>query len=185
MRLRPSDLYAQLLRPVGVYGAEFNLSDVRTRHAAFLKFYDSFGALDSSHFDITSKVPELVTLGDVQSYAFLVGLREVAQAFDSVSFTFNSDWSEHVNLQEHVFSVMVARFRDFVLAGSAMNISGGPYLGSSEYQPVEDTIKSSFTTGISSVGVSSDSVAVGMRYLIDCFFGGLSLGGSPFGGRIV
>ena len=29
MRLRPSDLYTQLLRPVGVYGAEFRLSDVQ------------------------------------------------------------------------------------------------------------------------------------------------------------
>ncbi len=41
MRLRPSDLYVQLLRPVGVCGAEFAFSDVRTGHAVLLRFYDT------------------------------------------------------------------------------------------------------------------------------------------------
>lgn len=36
-----------------------------------------------------------------------------------------------------------------------------------------------------SVGVVSDSVAVGLRYRSGFFFGGLSFGGSSFGGRVV
>ena len=81
MYQRPSDLYAQLLRPV----------EVRTRHAALFRFYDTFSVSDS--YDFVSKAH--------------------------------------------------------------------------------------------SAGVASDSVVVVLRYGIDCFFGGLSFGGSPFGGRIV
>lgn len=185
MRLRPSDLYAQLLRPVGVYGAEFNLSDVRTRHAALLKFYDTFAASDFYAFDMVSSVFEQVAAADVQLYTFRIGLKDSAPAVDRVAFTFHSGWSDSVSLQERTSIGMVIRFRDSVFAGSGVNISGGPYLGSADYQPVADYMKSFFTVGARSNGVASDSVAVGMRYLIDCFFGGLSFGGSPFGGRIV
>lgn len=185
MRLRPSDLYAQLLRPVGVYGAEFNLSDVRTRHAALLKFYDTFSASDFCVFDMMSPVLEQIGANDAQFYTFRIGLKDYAPAVDRVSFTFYSDWSDYVSLQGRISIGMVIRFRDSVFAGSGVNISGGPYLGSADYQPVADYMKSFFTVGARSTGVASDSVAVGMRYLIDCFFGGLSFGGSPFGGRIV
>ena len=54
MRLRPSDLYAQLLRPVGVCGAEFAFSDVRTEHTVLLRFYDTFSASDSAVTSLTS-----------------------------------------------------------------------------------------------------------------------------------
>ena len=54
MRLRPSDLYVQLLRPVGVCGAKFVFSDVRTEHAVLLRFYDTFSASDSAVTSLTS-----------------------------------------------------------------------------------------------------------------------------------
>ena len=95
MRLRPSDLYVQLLRPVGVCEAKFVFSDVRTEHAVLLRFYDTFSASDSAVTSLTSLLLE--------------------QAGEVVS----------------------------------------------------------------------DSVAVSLRSSTDCFFGGLSFGGSPFGGRIV
>lgn len=129
MRLRPSDLYAQFLRPVSVYGAEFTFSDVRTRHAALLRFYDTFSASDSAVIGITSLSLEQAGSTDTQLYTFRIGLRDPASVVDTLTFTFGS--------RAH------------------------------------------------SGGVASDSVAVGLRYLIDCFFGGLSFGGSPFGGRIV
>lgn len=129
MHQRPSDLYAQLLRTVGVYGAEFTFSDVRTRHAALLRFYDTFLASDSAVIGVTSLSLEQAGSLDAQLYTFKVGLKGYAPASDAVTFLFGS--TAH------------------------------------------------------SDGVASDSVAVGLRYFIDCFFGGLSFGGSPFGGRIV
>lgn len=38
---------------------------------------------------------------------------------------------------------------------------------------------------VHSVGVVSDSVAIGLWYRSGSFFGGLSFGGSSFGGRVV
>ena len=55
MRLRPSDFYAQLLRPVGVCGAKFVFSDVRTEHAVLLRFYDTFSASDSVAVSLRSR----------------------------------------------------------------------------------------------------------------------------------
>ena len=55
MRLRPSDLYAQLLRPVGVCGAKFVFSDVCTGHAVLLRFYDTFSASDSVAVSLRSR----------------------------------------------------------------------------------------------------------------------------------
>ena len=56
MRLRPSDLYAQLLRPVGVCGAKFAFSDVCTEHAVLLRFYDTFSASDSVVVSLRSRM---------------------------------------------------------------------------------------------------------------------------------
>jgi len=129
MHLRPSDFYAQLLRPVGVHGAEFTFSDVRNRHMALLRFYDTFSVSDFPAFDVAFSSLEHAGSTDTQLYTFRIGLRHPASVVDTLAFTFGS--------RAH------------------------------------------------SGGVASDSVAVGLRYLIDCFFGGLSFGGSPFGGRIV
>lgn len=53
--MRPSDLYAQLLRPVGVCGAKFVFSDVRTEHTVLLRFYDTFSVSDSVAVSLRSR----------------------------------------------------------------------------------------------------------------------------------
>ena len=85
MRLRPSDLYVQLLRPVGVCGAKFVFSDVRTGHAVLLRFYDTFSASDSAVTSLTSLLLEQA--GGVVSDSVAVSLRPLMDcSFGGLSF---------------------------------------------------------------------------------------------------
>lgn len=185
MHLRLSDIQYQLLRPVGVYSAEFSISGVRTRHAGLLRFYDSVQQSDFCHFDIISALRSSVYSGDHQKYSFSIGLRDSLSGLDALSFAMSSGFTSSSAPVDY-FSCGVRVFvRDSVFAGSGFSISGGPYLDNDDTSFASDAFYSSFEAGMSGVCLAADTVILGMRYLIDCFFGGFSFGGSPFGGRVL
>lgn len=204
MRLRPTDIYSQLLRPVGVLGAEFRFSDVRTRHVWLFEFFDSAEATDRTYVDMTFVwKPDAVSPVDATRFEFTASLsdsiaateflyadmttiyRSDATSADTVRSTFSVRLASAAGTVDRVFSSFTVNLRDSVTAGSDMSIDSDSGIGKSDSIASTDFVYSTFVAAVGDTSTTSDNVVIGIRYLIDCFFGGLSFGGSPFGGRAI
>lgn len=184
MHLRLSEFYAQFLRPVGVYAAEYRLSDIRTRHAALLRFYDSFSVEDSCSVVFNCRRSSPAAFSDSQTFSFVSAVREHIAVIERVSFGVSFGLIGLVAPVDKVGVLAKMRFSDRVSAQSGVVVTVGPYVGQGDYQATSDSTAYSYKSRVVSVGLPTDVVVFGMRHLVDCFYGGLSFGGGPFAGRI-
>ena len=75
--------------------------------------------------------------------------------------------------------------RDSVTAASGFFLSGRAFQNTSSSVAVTDVFYSTFTDPQPDSVGASDFIEIGIRYVVDFYFGGMSFGGSPFGGRTI
>lgn len=175
MHLRPANLYAALMRPV----------EVRTRRSGRFRFYEVVTPSDVFAFDITSRLPDFALASDSTAFRMVTSGMESVSTADSISVAVGGIWGDSASSLDVVRGNIGITFRESVTVSSSIGISFGPFTGSCETATVSDKALFGFKSGVGSVSLASDAVVFGMRYLIDCFYGGISFSGCPFGGRIL
>lgn len=175
MQLRLTDLYAPLMRP----------TEIRTRHSGLFRFYDWAVASDVCYFDITSGVPESVGAVDVRHFFMQIRNPDFVLPQDLIAVAIGGRWADSTDVLDVIHCNFTVTFQDSVVTSSNVGLSVGPNSSSNEAVASYDKTLFHFGSGVGSVGLAADAVVLGMRYLIDCFYGGISFSGCPFGGRIL
>lgn len=178
-------------------------ASVRTRLVHYLREQDSCSLFDSVGLRYTSFSSERLVSADAAVLSFYKSAFSVASPSCRQAWSFRKsflDSSDAVSAATCVFHALrfgtasatdsvqrsfTISLRDAVVAGSVVDFDGTFSHDSHDSALMADALYSRLVIKRKSFAVASDSVVFGVRYLVDFYFGGLSFGGSPFGGRIL
>ena len=165
--------------------AEFATSvDVLWSH--FTTAQRSSAALaDAARFQFTAGVSDSIVTGEFCSFALSFLLKSPAAAVDFVQCTFQAGLFDSVAGADRVSVTISTLVRDSVTAASGFFLSGRAFQNTASSVAVTDAFYSTFTDPQPDSVGASDFIEIGIRYVVDFYFGGMSFGGSPFGGRTI
>lgn len=165
--------------------AEFATSvDVLWSH--FTTAQRSSAALaDAARFQFTAGVSDSIVTGEFCSFALSFLLKSPAAAVDFVQCTFQAGLFDSVVGADRVSVTISTLVRDSVIAASGFFLSGRAFQNTASSVAATDAFYSTFTDPQPDSVGASDFIEIGIRYVVDFYFGGMSFGGSPFGGRTI
>lgn len=147
--------------------------------------YETMSSLDAIAYQFSVVLRDEAPPSDWQAFFLTSLLRDVAPALDKISCTFQAGLQEAVSGSDRQFCTVVALLKDSVIAESTFQTSGSAFSGMLDTSLTSDAFYHSLQINILPDAVAvSDFIEIGVRYIIDFYFGGLSFGGSPFGGRL-
>ena len=165
--------------------AEFATSvDVLWSH--FTTAQRSSAALaDAARFQFVAGVSDSAVTGEFCSFALNFLLKSPAAAVDFVQCTFQAGLFDSAAGADRVSVSISTLVRDSVTAVSGFFLSGRAFQNTASSVAVTDVFYSTFTDPQPDSVGASDFIEIGIRYVVDFYFGGMSFGGSPFGGRTI
>lgn len=144
----------------------------------------SAGPADYQNFAYVCSVSDTAATGSYQAFELDFLLMDSAPAVDRIECTFEAGLFDPVDGVDRMEVTIVALLEDSVTASSAFYISGQSFQSTESSVLVSDVFYNTLSSAAPDAVGASDTVEVGIRYAIDFYFGGLAIGGSPFGGRI-
>lgn len=142
------------------------------------------GAADYQNFAYVCSVSDTAATGSYQAFELDFLLMDSAPAVDRIECTFEAGLFDAVDGVDRLSVTIVALLEDSVTASSAFDISGLSFQSTESSVLVSDAFYNTLASPAPDAVGASDTVEIGIRYAIDFYFGGLAIGGSPFGGRI-
>ncbi len=142
------------------------------------------GAADHQNFAYVCSVSDTAAAGSYQAFELDFLLMDSAPAVDRIECTFEAGLFDAVDGVDRLSVTIVALLKDSVTASSAFDISGLSFQSTESSVLVSDAFYNTLASPAPDAVGASDTVEIGIRYAIDFYFGGLAIGGSPFGGRI-
>lgn len=165
--------------------AEFATSvDVLWSHFTTAQKSSSSSA-DFARFQFIAGVSDSVVTGEFCSFALSFLLKSPAAAVDFVQCTFQAGLFDSATGTDRVSVTISTLVRDSVTAASGFFLSGRAFQNTSSSVAATDVFYSTFTDPQPDSVGASDFIEIGIRYVVDFYFGGMSFGGSPFGGRTI
>lgn len=140
---------------------------------------------DFARFQFIAGVSGSVVTGEFCSFALNFLLKSPAAAVDFVQCTFQAGLFDSAAGTDRVSVTISTLVRDSVTAASGFFLSGRAFQNTASSVAVTDVFYSTFTDPQPDSVGASDFIEIGIRYVVDFYFGGMSFGGSPFGGRII
>lgn len=140
---------------------------------------------DIVRFQFVAGLSSSVSVGEFQSFALSFLLKSPAAAVDFVQCTFQSGLFDGVSGADRVSVSITTLVKDSVIAASGFFLSGLSFQNTASSVAATDVFYSSFTDPQPDSVGASDFIEIGIRYVVDFYFGGMSFGGSPFGGRTI
>ncbi|UIS74279.1 hypothetical protein pA_gene0064 [Aeromonas phage phiA008] len=140
---------------------------------------------DYSRFQFTAGVSDSIVTGEFCSFALSFLLKSPAAAVDFVQCTFQAGLFDSVAGADRVSVTISTLVRDSVTAASGFFLSGRAFQNTASSVAATDVFYSTFTDPQPDSVGASDFIEIGIRYVVDFYFGGMSFGGSPFGGRTI
>lgn len=140
---------------------------------------------DAARFQFTAGVSDSVVTGEFCSFALSFLLKSPAAAVDFVQCTFQAGLFDSVAGADRVSVTISTLVRDSVTAASGFFLSGRAFQNTASSVAATDVFYSTFTDPQPDSVGASDFIEIGIRYVVDFYFGGMSFGGSPFGGRTI
>lgn len=144
----------------------------------------SAGPADYQNFAYVCSVSDTAATGSYQAFELDFLLMDSAPAVDRIECTFEAGLFDPVDGVDRMEVTIVALLEDSVTASSAFYISGQSFQSTESSVLVSDVFYNTLSSAAPDAVGASDTVEIGIRYAIDFYFGGLAIGGSPFGGRI-
>lgn len=139
---------------------------------------------DFTFGNFSCAVNSLAAAGSTQIFGITVLTRSSAANVDKITCTFQAGVRDSSSSTDRVFSTVVVLVKDAVTASSSFLLGGRSFLDTVSAGFSSDAFYSTLVAKNPESAVTSDSVEIGIRYLIEFYFGGLAIGGSPFGGRL-
>lgn len=165
--------------------AEFATSvDVLWSHFTTVQ-RSSAAPADFARFQFIAGVSDSVVTGEFCSFALSFLLKSPAAAVDFVRCTFQAGLFDSAAGTDRVSVTISTLVRDSVTAASGFFLSGRAFQNTSSSVAATDVFYSTFTDPQPDSVGASDFIEIGIRYVVDFYFGGMSFGGSPFGGRTI
>ena len=165
--------------------AEFATSvDVLWSHFTTAQKSSSASA-DDVRFQFVACVSDSVVTGEFCSFALNFLLKSPAAAVDFVQCTFQAGLFDSAAGTDRVSVTISTLVRDSVTAVSGFFLSGRAFQNTASSVAATDVFYSTFTDPQPDTVGASDFIEIGIRYVVDFYFGGMSFGGSPFGGRTI
>ena len=140
---------------------------------------------DDVRFQFVAGVSDSAVTGEFHSFALSFLLKSPAAAVDFVQCTFQAGLFDSVAGADRVSVTISPLVRDSVIAASGFFLSGRAFQNTASSVAVTDAFYSTFTDPQPDSVGASDFIEIGIRYVVDFYFGGMSFGGSPFGGRTI
>lgn len=140
---------------------------------------------DDVRFQFVAGVSDSAVTGEFHSFALSFLLKSPAAAVDFVQCTFQAGLFDSVAGADRVSVSISTLVRDSVTAVSGFFLSGRAFQNTASSVAVTDAFYSTFTDPQPDSVGASDFIEIGIRYVVDFYFGGMSFGGSPFGGRTI
>ena len=140
---------------------------------------------DFARFQFIAGVSDSVVTGEFCSFALSFLLKSPAAAVDFVQCTFQAGLFDSATGTDRVSVTISTLVRDSVTAASGFFLSGRAFQNTSSSVAATDVFYSTFTDPQPDSVGASDFIEIGIRYVVDFYFGGMSFGGSPFGGRTI
>lgn len=203
MPLKVTDTTWSLLRPTDVHSRLSRMTEVSYNNAVLMKPFSSVAADDLPYIHDTTLRLSGAAVGDYVGYTYTTGVKDTAPTTERLYFSWNYRFLDAVAPaskllvtmrppavaevhapSDKVLSTIAVLLRDSVTASSSF-LSG--------WQSFLDTVSSGFSSDVfystlvaksPDTVATGDSVVIGIRYPIEAYFGGLAIGGSPFGGRL-
>ena len=134
-------------------------------------------------FEASAKDP--ATAASFQAFSFIGTFKSSLPAStDKLLFTLSVAARDSSAAADRVLSTMSVLLKDVVVASSSFLLGGQSFLDTASHGFSSDAFYSTLVAKSPDSAATSDSVVIGIRYLIEAYFGGLAIGGSPFGGRL-
>lgn len=189
---------ATLLRPKSLVSSadsqRFNMR-VLTKDDVLLADYSKFSftrvekdvatSADDVRFQFVAGVSDSAVIGEFHSFALSFLLKSPAAAVDFVQCTFQAGLFDSAAGTDRVSVTISTLVRDSVTAVSGFLLSGRAFQNTASSVVATDAFYSTFTDPQPDSVGASDFIEIGIRYVVDFYFGGMSFGGSPFGGRTI
>ena len=140
---------------------------------------------DFARFQFIAGVSDSVVIGEFCSFALSFLLKSPAAAVDFVRCTFQAGLFDSAAGTDRVSVTISTLVRDSVTAASGFFLSGRAFQNTASSVAATDVFYSTFTDPQPDSVGASDFIEIGIRYVVDFYFGGMSFGGSPFGGRTI
>lgn len=146
---------------------------------------ETTSSLDAIAYQFSVVLRDETPPSDWQAFSLTFLLRDASSALDKISCTFQAGLQESVTGSDRQFCTVVALLKDSVTAESTFQMLGTAFSDMTDASYTSDAFYHSLQINILPDAVAaSDFIEIGVRYIIDFYFGGLSFGGSPFGGRL-
>ena len=139
---------------------------------------------DSSFGRFTAACFSEVPAGSTQAFSFDFLARSASVGADKVTCTFRAGIRDSAAGADRVFGRVTALIKDSVVASSLFLLGGRSFLDTGSSGFSSDAFYSRLVARAPDSAATSDSIVIGVRYPIEFYFGGLAIGGSPFGGRL-
>lgn len=139
---------------------------------------------DYQRFDFSAGLSDEAPTSSFQAFELTFFLTDSAPAVDRIECTFEAGLFDAVEGTDRVAVTVVALLEDSVTVSSAFDISGLSFQSTESSVLVSDAFFNTLSSPAPDAVGASDTIEIGIRYAIDFYFGGLAIGGSPFGGRI-
>lgn len=139
---------------------------------------------DYQRFDFGASFFDESVAESSQAFDLTFLLVDDTPAIDRIECTFEAGLFDPVDGVDRMEVTIVALLKDSVTASSAFDISGLSFQSTESSVLVSDAFYNTLASPAPDAVGASDTVEIGIRYAIDFYFGGLAIGGSPFGGRI-
>ena len=148
-------------------------------------YRSSSAGSDVVRSEFSALVPDVVPAGSFQTFGFIGAMSSVmAASTDRLFCTLSVAVKDTATTADKVLSTVAVLLRDSVTASSSFLLGGQSFLGTDSSGFSSDVFYSTLVAKSPDTAATSDSVVIGIRYLIEAYFGGLAIGGSPFGGRL-
>lgn len=153
---------------------------------AFSTVYRSTSASsDVVRSQFSASVVDSAPAGSFQAFGFIGAMASVmAASTDRLFYTLSVAAKDSAATADKVLSTIAVLLRDSVTASSSFLLGGRSFLDTASDGFSSDAFYSTLVAKSPDTAATSDSVVIGIRYLIEAYFGGLAIGGSPFGGRL-
>ena len=140
---------------------------------------------DFARFQFIAGVSDSAVTGEFHSFALSFLLKSPTAAVDFVQCTFQAGLFDSAAGADRVSVTISTLVRDSVTAASGFFLSGRAFQNTASSVAATDVFYSTFTDPQPDSVGASDFIEIGIRYVVDFYFGGMSFGGSPFGGRTI
>lgn len=148
-------------------------------------YRSSSAGSDVVRSQFSALAPDAVPVGSFQTFGFIGAMSSVmAASTDRLFYTLSVAVKDTATTADKVLSTIAVLLRDSVTASSSFLLGGQSFLDTASAGFSSDAFYSTLVAKSPDTAATSDSVVIGIRYLIEAYFGGLAIGGSPFGGRL-